>query len=377
MIWVFALSALAATYILAGWPLLLGLIAHWRARPIRRTFRPRSVSVILAVHNGDRYLRAKLDSIFALDYPRELLEVIVVSDGSTDATDSIAAGYPGVQLRRVPKGGKCRALNAGVAQAHGEILFFTDVRQMLDPACLKNLIACFHDPEVGVASGELRIRLGATQGAQDVGLYWRFETWIRDRLSEVDSLFGATGAIYTMRRELAVEIPEGILLDDMYLPLAAYFKGYRLVVAHGTITWDDPTSRHTEFQRKVRTLAGNYQLLLYYPQLLLPFRNRMWLHYMSYKLGRLMLPWIFTALFLAGLFLPQPWKAAVLAAQLFGYGIVLLDPYIGENSFLKRISSPTRTFAVMMAAAVLALRVFFVDPRSLWIVTSAKKETGL
>lgn len=377
MIWVFAVGASLLIYILVGWPIMLGLLARFRQRPVHREFRPRTVSVIIAVHNGDRYLRAKLDSVFALDYPRDQLEVIVVSDGSTDGTETIAAGYPGVHLERVAKGGKCRAVNAGIAAGKGEILLLTDVRQVLEPSCLRNLVSCFGDPEVGVVSGELRIMQGASAGAQDVGLYWRFETWIRDRLSDVDSMFGATGPVYAMRRSLAVEIPEDILLDDMYLPLSAFFKGYRLVVARDAIAWDVPTSRQTEFQRKTRTLGGNYQLLLHYPQLLSPFANRMWVHYISYKLGRLMLPWILAAILVSSFFLPSPWQAILLAAQIGGYGIALLDPWISASNPLKKISSPAGTFVVMMAAAVLALRVFFVNPRSMWIVTSAKKETHL
>jgi biofilm PGA synthesis N-glycosyltransferase PgaC len=377
MIWAFAASLALTIYTVIGWPILLGIWVRLFGRPAKRHFTPRTVTVIIAVHNGERYLRAKLNSVFALDYPQHLIEVIVVSDGSTDATEDIAAEFAKVQLLRVAKGGKCRALNTAIPRATGEILFLTDVRQELDPQCLRELVSYFADPEVGAVSGLLRIRAGETHGSQDVGVYWRLETWVRDQLSQLDSMFGATGPVYALRRELAVHIPEDVLLDDMYLPLAAFFKGYRLVMAYEAIAWDYPTSRYTEFQRKVRTLAGNYQLFLYYPRLLLPFANRMWFHYMSYKFARVLMPWLMGTTLITSFWLPDPWNRLFpLSAFLFLFAAVL-DRRIPQTSPIKRITSPARTFLVMMAAAVLALRVFFVDPRSLWIVTSAKKDNKL
>jgi poly-beta-1,6-N-acetyl-D-glucosamine synthase len=377
MIWIFFLCSALLVYTIVGWPLLLGLWARLFARPALRDAVTRPVTVIIAVYNGERYLRAKLDSVFALDYPREQLEVFVVSDGSTDSTDSIAESYPGVRLIRVPKGGKCRALNASIPLASGEILFLTDVRQELDRNCLRELVSYYADPKVGTVSGELLIREGDTSGSRDVGLYWRIETWIRDQLSSIDSMFGATGPVYTIRRSLAVPVPEEILLDDMYLPLAAYFRGYRLKMAKGAIAWDYATSTQTEFIRKVRTLAGNFQLLTYYPQLLVPFANRMWFHYVSYKLARMLMPWFLLGAAVSAYWLPEPWNWLVLAA--FGLAVLVpfLDPRIPQKTVLKKLTSPLTTFLTMMAAAVMALRVFFVDPRSLWIVTSAKKDGKL
>ena len=150
-----------------------------------------------------------------------------------------------------------------------------------------------------------------------------------------------------------------------------------MVLDRSAVAWDVATSVDTEFSRKVRTLAGNYQLLRYYPQLLMPWRNRMWLHYVSYKLGRLLLPWLLLTLLVSSGFMPVPWNGVLLVAQGAIYGLAWLDPWIAERTLLKRVSSPARTLVAMMLAAALAVRVFFVDPRSLWIVTSAKKESHL
>jgi biofilm PGA synthesis N-glycosyltransferase PgaC len=373
MIWrvLFFASASFIVYVTVGYPLVLGALARLRPRPIRKDGEPKSVSVIIAVHNGARFIRDKLDSVLALDYPAELMDVLVVSDESTDETDDVVREYAsrGVQLMRVPKGGKPAALNAAIPRVTGEILFLTDVRQTLEPSSLRRLVACYGDPQVGVTSGELLIRRGESQDASDVGLYWRYESWIRNRLSSVDSMFGSTGPFYTMRRELAVEMPPDILLDDMYLPMAAFFRGYRLVVEETARAFDYPTTRDTEFRRKVRTLAGNYQMIRLFPHLLGP-RNRMCFHYLSYKVGRLLLPYALLILALSSFFLPAPWAAVAVFAQAVFYLLAAVDPLVPQRVVLKRLTSPVNTFVTMMIAAVRAVSVFFVPPRSLWKVTN-------
>ncbi len=365
-----AVCAVAAGYVIAGYPLLLGLLARG-VKPVTRVFEPRTVTVIVPVRNGGHYLRAKLESILALDYPSELLEILVVSDGSTDGTDSIAGEFAGrgVRLLRVPAAGKPAALNAAIPQSRAEILLLTDVRQTLEPSCLRSLVACFADPSVGAVSATLRIRAGTSQAEAEIELYWRYETWIRDHLARIDSMFGATGPCYALRRSLAVPMPPETLLDDMYLPLAGFFQGYRLITDEGAIVWDFPTSRQTEFRRKVRTLAGNYQILRSYPSLLGP-RNRMWLHFVSYKLARLFLPWILLAAAIASLFLPGWVRVTAVSAQTIFYLLAALDGVFPAGFFLKRLSSPARTFTSMMIAAVCGLAIFFVPPQRLWKITS-------
>jgi len=372
---VFLLACVTLLYVIAGYPVLLGLVARLTARPPQRDASEPSISVVIAVFNGEQYLTDKLRSVLAVDYPKERMEILVVSDGSTDRTDEIAGEFAssGVRLLRVPRGGKPAALNAAIPEARGEILVLTDVRQALANDCFRKLVARFADPKVGVVSGELLIRSGSSAEEAQIGLYWRLESWIRDRLSAIDSMFGATGPIYAMRRELAVPIPPDTLLDDMYLPLAAFFRGYRLVMESGAIAYDYPTSIDTEFRRKVRTLAGNYQILRSYPGLL-GFGNRMWWHFLSYKVGRLVLPWALLAAAISACFLPDPWRWYALGVQGVGYLGAAVDPWLPTRFPLRRLTSPARTFLVMMVAAVRGLSVFFVPARSLWKVTSASRE---
>jgi cellulose synthase/poly-beta-1,6-N-acetylglucosamine synthase-like glycosyltransferase len=370
----FMASCAFLLYVIAGYPLLLKILASFFRKPIKKGDYSPSVAVVIPVRDGEQYISRKLDSILALDYPKELLEVLVISDGSTDETDNLARGYAawGVKLLHVPNGGKAAALNAGVPTTRNSILLLTDVRQVLEPESLRKMMNCFADPAVGVVSGELTIRQGSNLEESNIGVYWKFESWIRNRLSDLDSMMGATGPFYAIRRELMVRMPAETLLDDLYVPLAAFFRGYRLVVEPAAKAYDDPTSLSTEFRRKVRTLAGNYQIMRQYPGLLTS-RNRMRFHYLSYKLGRLLLPFALIIIAVTCFWLPSRWMViTAVAAQVAIYGLAFLDERLDEESILKRLSSAARAFVVMMLAALCALSVFFVSPRKLWTPTKTR-----
>jgi biofilm PGA synthesis N-glycosyltransferase PgaC len=365
-------------YVIFGYPALLAVLARTFARPVRTAPCHPSVSLIIAVYNGERFIEQKLRSILQLDYPRELIEIIVASDGSTDRTGEIVAGLfaDDVLLLQLPRGGKPAALNAAIARAQNQILVFTDVRQTLAPDSLRLLIENFADPEVGAASAELVLLKGSSREEADVGLYWKYEFWMRLRLSHLDSIFGATGAYYAMRRELVSPMPPTTLLDDMHLPLGAFFRGFRLVVDPRARMFDYPTHMEAEFRRKVRTLAGNYQILRAYPQLLSP-RNRMWFHFVSYKFARLLLPFALIALAGFSIALPKPWSWIFGAAQLVFYTAAVLDPWIPERAVWKRLSSPLRAFLTLMLAAFCAVSIFFVPGPKLWRPTEVQARRGL
>ncbi len=372
----FWLSTGLISYILIGYPILLHVLARRHRKPFRSGNGLPRISVVIPVHNGGRFLRRKLESILNLDYPPDLIEVLVVSDGSVDNTNDIARNFSdyGVQLLSVPRLGKPAALNAAVPRVGGEILVLTDVRQELTPESIRWLVAPFADPAVGVVSGELLLRDGTTRGEADVGVYWRYESWIRKNLSLLDSMLGATGPFYAIRRKLFQPLPEDILLDDVYLPMTAFFKNFRLVVEPKAIAYDYPMTREREFRRKVRTLGGNYQLLKRMPRLLGPSNRLLW-HFLSYKVGRLLLPWLVFAAFASSVRLPSPWNVLLVGSQVTIGSLALCDPRIPQRSALKRISSPARTFLILMAATVQGLKVLFVPPRSLWKVTDIASDS--
>ena len=367
------LSAGLVGWIVIGYPLAVFALARRRPGPaIRKASITPSVTAVVAVRNGAAWLGAKLESLLAQDHPAASLSVLVVSDGSTDETVPIARAFaardPRVAVLEVPRGGKAAALNAAVAHAPGEVLVLTDVRQPLAPDCVRALVASFADDTVGAVSGELRIR--DSGGAYSVpSTYWRLETALRHALARVDSTLGVTGPIYAIRKRLVRPIPPGLILDDMYLPLGAFFAGYRLVSEPAAVAWDEPMDVATEFRRKVRTLAGNYQLLRFEPRLLVPWRNRMFWHYLSYKIGRLLLPHLLIVLFVASIFLPPPLRWPILGAQVLGYLLAIVDPWVPSASRLKRLTAPVSSALALIAAAFIAQKVFFVRAESLWIPT--------
>jgi len=372
----FLASAGFALYIVAGYPFLLAVLARWRPKPVRKHFTDTTVTVLLAVYNGEQWIRAKLESILQLDYPRPRMQILAISDGSTDQTDKIVTEFrtEGVELLRVPHGGKAAALNAGMARATGDILFFTDVRQALKPDALRHLVACLGDPAVGGASGHIVFVESDGGGEADVGLYWRVEKWLRDKLTAVDSLLVATGCVYALRRELARPLPPAALIDDAYLPLAAIFAGYRFVFERQAIAYDYPTRLDMEFQRKVRTLAGLVQVVGSYPRLLNVFTS-VGFHFFSYKLGRLVLPYALLLMAVSGFWLPRPWAEAAIGGQVLLYGLAAVDHWVPASFALKRLSAACRTFVVLIAAAFCAGSILFVPAGRLWKETRVKAAT--
>jgi cellulose synthase/poly-beta-1,6-N-acetylglucosamine synthase-like glycosyltransferase len=338
-------SALVIAYVYAGYPLLL---AGW-SRLAGRGPRPRiaddrrawpAISIILAARDEAARLPGRVRNLLELPYPGAR-ELIVVSDGSTD--DPAAALAPfgsSVRFIGVPSGGKPLALNAGVAAAGGDVLVFADARQRFSRATLLALVRDFDDPEVGGVTGELVLDCeigdaGDSSVADGVGLYWRYEKWLRRRESEIWSTMGATGAIYALRRALWRPLPAGTLLDDVLAPMRAVLAGRRIVFEEEARAFDRAApDTAAESRRKTRTLAGNYQILAQEPRLLVPFVNPVWLQYMSHKVGRLVVPWALVGAFLASSALAgSHWfYTAALAAQIGFYGLAALGGWLDARA---------------------------------------------
>jgi cellulose synthase/poly-beta-1,6-N-acetylglucosamine synthase-like glycosyltransferase len=370
-----SLAAAFVLYVIVGYPLLLAS-ARQEGPEIQKDpgFRA-TVSAIVAVHNGEKFIAEKLDSLLALQYPTNLLDILVVSDGSTDGTDRIVESFAdrGVRLLRVPRGGKAAALNAAIQGCSGEILFFTDVRQKLDPAALSHLVANFADPAVGAATGELRFIQRERSGEQaDLTLYWRYELWARGRHSRIDSIFGATGCIYAIRRRLVEPLPHDTLSDDVMMAIRVFLRGYRVIFDPKAVAFDYPTADGAEFQRKLRTLAGLWQVFARLPELFTT-ANRMRLHFLSHKFARLLLPWAILAAIGATVALPDtPVRVALMAGEAGMLLLAVVDIAMPKWLPLKRITSPARTFLMLNAAAALSTIVFIVPPATLWRPTRVK-----
>ncbi len=357
-------SVLIIGYVYAGYPLLLALRARAAGRrPHKR--RPDEagpwppISIIVAARNEAARLPARVENLLHLAYdgPRE---IIVVSDGSTDATAAALAPFAGrVTLVEIGQSGKPAALNAGVAAASGEILVFADARQWFSRGALKHLVANFSDPEVGGATGELVLDCeeaddpNADSGiGEGVGLYWKYEKWLRRNESLVWSTLGATGAIYALRRSSWRPLPPQTLLDDVLAPMRTVLAGRRIVFDEAARAYDRVApDGAAESRRKTRTLAGNYQILALEPRLLLPIVNPVWWQYVSHKIGRLIVPWALVAAFAASAaLLGESWIYLVaFLLQLGFYGLAALGGWLDAREHRARsvhLSMARRSTAV-------------------------------
>jgi cellulose synthase/poly-beta-1,6-N-acetylglucosamine synthase-like glycosyltransferase len=244
-----------------------------------------------------------------------------------------------------------------VAAAVGEILVFADARQRWAPDALERLVANFRDPRVGAVCGDLMIetRPGVLAG---VGLYWRYEKWLRAQESRFHSTVVLTGAICAVRRELFPPVPAGIMTEDLYWPLRVMMRGYRVIHEEGAKAYDRlPSQARDEMRRKLRTLCGNFQLLTRLPAALLPWRNPMWLQLLSHKLLRLAVPWAMLGAFGTNLLLRGPFYRSLLAVQVavYGLGLVGAATRVGARS---RLLSGLGSFLVMNAVAWYAFWVW-------------------
>jgi glycosyltransferase involved in cell wall biosynthesis len=373
----FWLSLIVIAYTYAGYPVLVALLARWRPRPWKRAPWPAGsvppISVVMAVHNGAVMLRSQLDHLLSLD-PALVREVIVVSDGSTDATNGILRETVHARLRTIvleEQGGKTAAVNHGVAAATGEILLFVDIRPRIEPGALAALLENFADPSVGCVAGELLLSSSGQDAAASAvsGLYWRYEQWIRNCEAAFDSPVGVYGGFYAVRRALVTVAPAGLILDDMFQPLAVIRQGYRSVLERKAVVRDAwPASSAGEFQRKVRTLAGNFQLVAEAPWVL-SRQNRVFLQLFSHKLLRLAVPYCFALLFITSALL------GVHSLLYLGFAVLQGAFWLMALASLKvriplRVAAPAGALLVLNAAAVIGLQRFLFTRGPLWRIWS-------
>ena len=372
MRWVFWMSAGLIAYTYVGYPLWLWMRGHLASRPVLRGQEDFSVTAVMVVRNEEAVLARKLENLLALDYPSERFDVVVVSDGSTDATPAILAdferrGRVRALIKQNPQG-KAAGLNDALQLVTGTVVLFTDARQQIENSGLRYLIENFADTEVGAVSGELMLGDPCTgEAARGMGTYWRIEKKIRELESASGSVVGATGAIYCARRSLIESIPPGTILDDVLLPLQIVRRGERVIFDSRARAWDSPDlGQRREFTRKVRTLSGNYQLLQLAPWVIRG-TNPIRFEFVSHKLFRLAVPFALVALLTSSFFLSQPVYRAALVVQIVFYGLSLAS--IAKLKFgpLSSVADAARTFVLLNSAAVVAFMNFVTRRTASWV----------
>jgi cellulose synthase/poly-beta-1,6-N-acetylglucosamine synthase-like glycosyltransferase len=273
VIWLFWISLLIVIYTYFLFPLILALRALFCRKPIGTKDHTPKVSLIIVAYNEAAVIEKKLDNVFSLNYPSEMLEVIVASDGSDDGTNELVKDYgaPRLKLLELPRQGKNRALNAAVQHAEGEILVFTDADSILAPDSLRNLLAPLASPDVGGVSGDYRYPRDISRNSGESS-YWGYDRNLKRFQSLSGSITSVTGALYAIYRCLFRQVPNGVT-DDFFVCSQVPSAHRRLIfepkaVAYGPIS----ESMEAEFLRKVRVVTRGLRSVWKMRHLLNPFR---------------------------------------------------------------------------------------------------------
>jgi cellulose synthase/poly-beta-1,6-N-acetylglucosamine synthase-like glycosyltransferase len=375
---VFWLSLIGILYTYAGYPVAIWILARMRPRSWQFAQITPSVSIVLAVHNGVAMLPQKIQQLLGLDYPN-LKEIIIVSDGSTDGTAELLTQQQNPLFKVIilkEHGGKAVAVNAGVAEATADVILFVDIRPEIAPGAIQQLVGNFADSKVGCVCGRLTLRHAGHDAASKAvgGFYWRYEQWIRTCEARYDSLVGVYGGFYAIRRELAARQPAGMILDDMFQPLSIIRQGYRSVLDPQAIVYDTwPETVEGEFNRKVRTLAGNFQLFQLAPWTLTP-QNRVLFQLVSHKVMRLIVPYLLVLLLVSSLALSAGSRvyATFAAFQIFDW-VLSITGLRSRIAFFSRITAPAGALLVLNTAAVVGLYCFLFTRGPLWKIWNLSK----
>ncbi|HSO28076.1 MAG TPA: glycosyltransferase family 2 protein [Anaerolineales bacterium] len=353
--WLFWGSVGLLVYTYIGFPLLVllrGLIARQRQPdhgtnakseipPLSDADLP-AVNFVIAAYNEADVIRQKIDNALSLAYPAGCLTVIVASDGSNDGTNQIVASYenPRVRLLDFPRLGKNQVINRAVAQTEAEILVFTDADSMLEPDALRYLVAPFRDPAVGGVAGSYHYVQDA-RGGEGERAYWRFDRKLKELQSQAESITGATGHIYAIRRALFEPVPPGVT-DDAYISRTVIQKHKRFVFASQAIARGPIADAAGEYRRKVRVTTRGLRCVWEQKQLLNPLEYGFYsLQLFSHKVLRrlMLLPLLVTVvtaplLWSHGLIYRLASLAQLALHSAAGLGYLLRDHPVGKSKVL-------------------------------------------
>jgi len=326
----FWISAVAVFYVYFGYPLLLLIVARRRgdaalaAQPLPR------VTLFISAYNEKAVIAQKLENSLQLDYPRQLLQIIVVSDSSDDGTDEVVLRFAaqGVRLvRQSQRSGKSAGLNLGFQEAIGEILVYSDANAIYQPDAVRRLVEHFGNPQVGYVVGNARyLDSGNVPSAESEGLYWKLETWLKKKESAFGSVVGGDGALYAIRRELFTQLrPTDI--NDLVHPLQIIVRGYRGVYEPAAICYESAgDSFEKEFRRKVRIVSRSFHAVRRTSRVLLPWTYfRHWLCLVSHKILRWFASFFLILLLLSSFLLwSHPFFRVAALAQAVFYALASL-----------------------------------------------------
>jgi cellulose synthase/poly-beta-1,6-N-acetylglucosamine synthase-like glycosyltransferase len=345
-IWTFWLALALSAYTYIGYPVIVGALARLFGRPHRPGSIEPTVTLLIPAHNEAVVIAAKLDNALALDYPGDKLQIRVLSDGSSDATDAVVLGYAvrGVELQRIdPRGGKPNALNHGVPLARHDILVLCDANTMFAPDALRRLVRHFADPDVGAVTGDVRLRSGDVSYGAGEGLFYRLERFLQVSEARLWTSIGVDGGMYALRRTLYVPNRRDTLVDDFVIAMNVARSGARVVYDPEAVAHEDAAPDPAqELRRRMRTTAGGFQSLfegLGRPRLRQPV---LWLAYLSHKGLRWLSAPVLTVMFMANLVAARAsgFYAALLVAQVAFYALAALGVWLHRRPMPRLVCLP-------------------------------------
>jgi cellulose synthase/poly-beta-1,6-N-acetylglucosamine synthase-like glycosyltransferase len=367
---VFWLSAAALFYTYFGYPLLLFIVSRLHPRTVERAEFMPTVTVIITAYNEERDLAAKLENTLALNYPRELLEVIVVSDCSTDGTDHIVRQFAtrGVRLCRQPQRlGKTTAQNAAVEQARGDIVLFSDATSIYQPDVVRAMMPSFADPTVGCVAGRLiYVDPADSRVGRGARSYWSYETFLKKHESRACSLIGASGCLYAVRRSAYVPLyPEAC--SDFIIATRMVEQGLRAVY-EPTAVCTEETNRRTdrEMKMRVRVIAQTFTDLWRHRAMMNPLRSGFYaVQLLSHKVMRYFVPFFLLAILAASVVLAPHslFFLAALIAQLGCYLSAVVAWLLERAGVHNRLLALPQYFVLANIASLIALSQFLRGER--------------
>jgi cellulose synthase/poly-beta-1,6-N-acetylglucosamine synthase-like glycosyltransferase len=360
----FWVSLLLVSYAYVGYPAILWLVLRLggfgeRSPAGQGAYLP-SVTMIVSAYNEETVIAEKIENALSLDYPRDLLEIVIVSDGSTDRTSKFVLEFAqrGVVLRHYEeRTGKTACLNRALPLAAGGIIVFSDANSTYEKGALKALLRPFQDNTVGFVTGWTRYGSANGAASDSLGLYSRLELMTKELESRLGSCIGADGAIFAIRKELYVPLKD-YDINDFVIPLSINQQGYRGVLQREAICFEkDAGSPKEEFQRQVRITNRTIRAIMNYRRLLNPFKfGVLSFELFSHKLCKFLVPLFMVVLLVSNLLLAERggfFLMALIAQGIF-YSVAGAAALASKAGLLSRIAEAARTFVVVNAAIALA-----------------------
>lgn len=381
--WLFWLSVGLIVYAYVGYPVLIYVLSRVFGRRPAPPLSPAewpSVSLLIAAYNEAKHIQQRIENALAMDYPRDQLQIVIASDGSSDATCDIVKQYAdrGVILFDYnERSGKPAVLNRSVPRLTAEIVAFSDANSYTEPAALKSLVRWFADPQFGAVCGKL-VLVDADTGQNVDSMYWKYETFLKQCESRLGGLLGSNGAIYALRRAWYPAIPDNTIVDDFVIPLQAKIvNGCNIVYdAEAVATEETPAGIQDEFKRRSRIGAGGFQAIGLLWRLLSPRHGWTAFTFLNHKILRWVCPFLLIIAVVTNLLLLDHAEYRwLLAAQSGFYLLAALGNVLPSQPKALRVLRLATMFTSMNAALLVGFfRWLFGTQRATWHRTERQAE---